>query len=490
MSNVNDNNQQNLQHQENQEHQENQQGDGTPFENDQAIDEALKKLIAQQVSNALQAFANQLSVIPPTPTPNNNTMENPRSGLVNSGSGGTPNESHDGGSDSFIKAYLGAQKVEKRMEDIFKIKQRDTEPLREFIDRFQRERMMLPRAPDNWAAMAFASNLNEKSSEATRRLKESLREFPATAWNDVYNRYNTKPRIEENTIIQSRKDERVSSRRAKTEKRSGKNRYEPYMDQQDGIVQNRKTQGMILDQDIESQVHYQGYKKNKTCEIHEIMTEARKKKSAATILILLQGEVEHLLKQGYLTELFSKKGKQAYMKNKQEPPKPPSPKRMVNVISGGEEINGVTYTATKKVSKITVTHAKRVRRVLKEDSSSMNIILLRVVNEMQVDDKLIPKAHTLSSFDNLSVVTKREIILTTFVEGVVKDTKFQVLEMDRAYNIILGRPWIHEMDDVPSILHQVIKFPSLWGIPQIRGDQQASQSINTMADSRAKRDKK
>ncbi|XP_070014774.1 uncharacterized protein [Nicotiana sylvestris] len=190
------------------------------------------------------------------------------------------------------------------------------------------------------------------------------------------------------------------------------------------------------------------------------------------------------------------------MKNKQEPPKPPSTKRTVNIISGGEEINGVTYTATKKVSKITITYGKRVRRVLEEESitfddadadgvltpqndalviyllvhdtnvkrvlinpgSSVNIILLRVINEMQVEDKLIPKAHTLFYFDNSSVVTKGEIILTTFAEGVVKDTKFQVVEMDMAYNMILGRPWIHKMDVVPSTLHQVIKFPSQWGI--------------------------
>ncbi|XP_070011374.1 uncharacterized protein [Nicotiana sylvestris] len=215
---------------------------------------------------------------------------------------------------------------------------------------------------------------------------------------------------------------------------------------------------------------------------------------------LLQGEVEHLLKQGYLTELFSKKRKHAYMKNRQEPPKPPSPKRTVNVISGGEDINDVTYMAVRKVSKITVTHGKRVRQVLKEDSitfddadidgSSVNIILLRVVNKMQPDDKLIPKAHTLSGFDNSSIVTKGEIILTTFIEGVVKDTKFQVVEMDMAYNIILDRPWIHEMDVVPSTLHQVIKFPSRWGIRQIRGNQQASRSINSVADSNAKSDEK
>nr|XP_009793133.1 PREDICTED: uncharacterized protein LOC104240042 [Nicotiana sylvestris] len=44
--------------------------------------------------------------------------------------------------------------------------------------------------------------------------------------------------------------------------------------------------------------------------------------------------------------------------------------------------------------------------------SSVNIILLRVVNKMQADDKLVPKTHTLSGFDNSSVVTKGEIILS------------------------------------------------------------------------------
>ncbi|XP_070006890.1 uncharacterized protein [Nicotiana sylvestris] len=267
MSNVNDNNQGDRQF------QENQQGDGTP------------------VSNALEAFANQLPAASPTSTPNNNSLENPRPGLVNSGieellanlvmeghkqlkeqsdrieqiSGvppvikgidmdkysqqpWKPSEAplpipkkfkmpdipkYDGTTDpqdhvtvfttdvkgnnltkqeiesvlvkifgetltkgaltwysllpensidsfvelvdSFIKAHSGAQKVEKRMEDIFKIKQGDTKLLREFVNRFQRERMTLPRVLDNCAAIAFASNQNEKSSEATRSLKESLR---------------------------------------------------------------------------------------------------------------------------------------------------------------------------------------------------------------------------------------------------------------------------------------------------------------------------
>lgn len=62
-----------------------------------------------------------------------------------------------------------------------------------------------------------------------------------------------------------------------------------------------------------------------------------------------------MLKKGYLTDLFSEKGKQAYMKNREESPKPPSPKRTVNVITGGEEVNGVTYTGTKRTTTISIT---------------------------------------------------------------------------------------------------------------------------------------
>ncbi|XP_009782818.1 uncharacterized protein [Nicotiana sylvestris] len=105
-------------------------------------------------------------------------------------------------------------------------------------------------------------------------------------------------------------------------------------------------------------------------------------------------------------------------------------------------------------------HDTYVKRVLIDPGSFVNIILLRVVIEMQANDKMIPKAHTLSGFDSSSVVTIGEIILMTFAEEVVKDTKFHMVEMDIAYNMILDRPWIHETDNVPSTLHQVIMFPS------------------------------
>nr|XP_016433237.1 PREDICTED: uncharacterized protein LOC107759752 [Nicotiana tabacum] len=285
------------------------------------------------------------------------------------------------------------------MEDIFKVKQRNTKLLREFVDRLQRERMMLPRVPDNWAAMASASNLKEKRSEATRRLKESLREFPAKTWNDVYNRYSTKLWIEEYTVAQPRADERAGSRRAVSEKRSGKNRYEPYMGpvgrdsrskQESARFDSRprqketsssyrfKKERDARSNDSNTQARIGDYSFNINTSMlvvilrgmgdkvrwpKELRSDSSKRNSdfwcefhndhdhRTSYCRLLQGEVEHFLKQGYLTDLFSEKGRQSYMKNRQEPPKPPSPKRTVNIITGGDEVNGVTYTDAKKSDK-------------------------------------------------------------------------------------------------------------------------------------------
>ncbi|XP_075080767.1 uncharacterized protein LOC107807762 [Nicotiana tabacum] len=189
---------------------------------------------------------------------------------------------------------------------------------------------------------------------------------------------------------------------------------------------------------------------------------------------LLEGEVEHLQKQGYLTDLFSAKDKQSYMKNRQEPPKPPSPKRTVNVISGGEEVNdadGLIIPHNDPLVISLLIHDSNVKRVLIDPGSSMNIILLRMVNEMRMGDKIVPKERSLFGFDNSTVITKGNIVLTTFVERVIKDTKFQVIDTDMDYNMILGRSWIHDIDIVPYTLYQVIKFPSQRGIRQIRGDQ-------------------
>ena len=50
--------------------------------------------------------------------------------------------------------------------------------------------------------------------------------------------------------------------------------------------------------------------------------------------------------------------------------------------------------------------------------------------------------------------------LTTHVMiGLVRySVFFQVLRIQPSFNLLLGRPWIHEASVIPSLLHQKVKF--------------------------------
>lgn len=64
--------------------------------------------------------------------------------------------------------------------------------------------MLLHKVEDSCAVMALTRNLNPNSLEASRRLKESLREFFTKTCNDVYHRYNMKLYIEEDISVLSK----------------------------------------------------------------------------------------------------------------------------------------------------------------------------------------------------------------------------------------------------------------------------------------------
>ncbi|XP_070036599.1 uncharacterized protein [Nicotiana tomentosiformis] len=135
---------------------------------------------------------------------------------------------------SFVKAHAGAIKVETRKSNFFKVRQKDNEMLREFVSRFQMERIDLPPVANDWAVQAFTQGLNIRSSVASQQLKQNLIEYPAVTWTDVHNRYQSKIRVEDDQlgappesiyhIISIDRTKRDINR----ETRSNMDRYQPY----------------------------------------------------------------------------------------------------------------------------------------------------------------------------------------------------------------------------------------------------------------------
>ncbi|XP_070013894.1 uncharacterized protein [Nicotiana sylvestris] len=133
--------------------------------------------------------------------------------------------------DAFVKGNAGAIKVATRKSDIFKIRQRNDEMLREFVSRFQMRRMELPLVSDDWVVQAFMLGLNERSSITSRQLNQNVIEYPAAMWSDVHNRYQSKIRVEDDQLgvpsglVHHNRLAAKPSRDIDKESRSNKERY-------------------------------------------------------------------------------------------------------------------------------------------------------------------------------------------------------------------------------------------------------------------------
>nr|XP_009596366.1 uncharacterized protein LOC104092460 [Nicotiana tomentosiformis] len=195
-------------------------------------------------------------------------------------------------------------------------------------------------------------------------------------------------------------------------------------------------------------------------------------------------EVATLLKNGHLREFLSDRAKNNYgwdrddtqTSRAREPPR-----QMINMIFGGNEVNRFTFSAAKK-TRVSTTHNKRFG----EDDITFTDEDVDGLLQPHNDALHRPNNKALAGFNLASKTTRGEILLLTVTEGVTKTTLFEVADEDMGYNIILGRPWLHEMKVVPSTYHQLLKFPKPEGIKWIRGDQPAAREMNSISVSHSR----
>ncbi|XP_070020257.1 uncharacterized protein [Nicotiana sylvestris] len=136
--------------------------------------------------------------------------------------------------DFFVKAHAESIKVATRKSDLFKVRQKENEMLREFVSRFQMERMDLPPVADGWTIQAFTQGLNLRSFVASQQLKQNLIEYRAVTWANVHNRYQSKIRVEDDqlgdpsrSVYPIRPLDKIK-RDIDREPRSNRDQYQPY----------------------------------------------------------------------------------------------------------------------------------------------------------------------------------------------------------------------------------------------------------------------
>lgn len=124
-----------------------------------------------------------------------------------------------------------------------------------------------------------------------------------------------------------------------------------------------------------------------------------------------------------------------------------------------------------------------MKKVLIDNGSSVDLILLFTLKQMRFNDGEIKKIKTnlVRSNDESSQVIGRVVIHVT-TNGVIVFSTMMVINSQSTYNVILGRPWLREIKAVPSTYHQMLKFPSGDKIDFLREAQKAAWNcyIETM----------
>ena len=104
-------------------------------------------------------------------------------------------------------------------------------------------------------------------------------------------------------------------------------------------------------------------------------------------------------------------------------------------------------------------YEKIVSRVLIDNGSSLNVCPLATLHLLGVNIAQVkPSTTTVRAFDG----SKREIVGEIDLEVEIGPQafviSFQVLDIPRSFNLLLGRTWIHSAGAIPSSLHQKVKF--------------------------------
>ena len=67
------------------------------------------------------------------------------------------------------------------------------------------------------------------------------------------------------------------------------------------------------------------------------------------------------------------------------------------------------------------------------------------------------------------------VVVGDYPQQIAKDVTFLVVDYSSTYNAILGRPTLNSWKAVTSTYHLIIKFPTDYGVGELRGDQVATQ---------------
>ena len=120
-----------------------------------------------------------------------------------------------------------------------------------------------------------------------------------------------------------------------------------------------------------------------------------------------------------------------------------------------------------------------VHRMLVDNGSSADILYYPAFQQIRINRAgLTPTNAPLVGFRGTRVLPLKAITLSVTVgdysQQIIQDVTFLVVNYSSAYNGILGQPTLNSWKAAISTYHLMIKFPTEYGIGELRGDQVAA----------------
>ncbi|XP_022883333.1 uncharacterized protein LOC111400126 [Olea europaea var. sylvestris] len=156
------------------------------------------------------------------------------------------------------------------------------------------------------------------------------------------------------------------------------------------------------------------------------------------------------------------------------------PPRARNITFNEEDLVGVAHPHDDALVIVGDIADFDIKRVLVDGGSATNVLTLDAFLGLKTSHNKLKTVNTpLQGFGGVTVILEGTmelpVTLSTYPTAVVIVTSFLIVKTPMAYNAIYGRPLLNADGAIPSTYHQVMKFPTSWGIGCVRGDQQASR---------------
>ncbi|KAJ9544140.1 hypothetical protein OSB04_023847 [Centaurea solstitialis] len=400
--------------------------------------------------------------------------------------------------------FASSRKMEKQTSNLYYVVQKPGEIIRDNFNRFNAAMIEIKNCDVKTAIEAYKRGLEDSSG-----LYLELTKYPLENFDDVRARTLAFMRIEDDALF--RRKNSIEKKPISAHKHDfkhkrvnniGNPRHESKTRPSKGTVKLRYPELSTYDfagtskelvdslRKIDANVRWpkksdkpsKDKDQNRWCDFHEDHGYTTDE------CISLKKEISYLKSKGHLKGIIS---------DEQGRPASPVHTKVINCITGGSEVCGLTYStakrhardgpherpipdevkskAEKELDAMTITFDKDDTQGVHHKHHDALVIQLTIGNYtlkvMGIErSEIIQRNTTLIGFNGDPMNTLGEIILPIFAKGINKQTKFNVIDCQSAYNVILGRPWIHEMKAVPSTYHQKIKFPSPWGIQEIASE--------------------